>query len=213
MKNIILHSPILGRDVPIEFIVGEVLSSQTRTTLETRQMPATAVGTRVIPGQIYSEAVDVTDCWLRLEDGKEMKLPFQPGIDMRAGHQVVFVVQRVEVKGRADVLTPIYEQNKQTGETYANSSNVGRDSDYSDGAQWFRVLKYTFLIMAIFCGVVAATAERGAVGVAALVTLVFGTIPAGFVVFFVMDMLMARKIKKAGKQLMPEVKAAASLVA
>ena len=92
--------------IPPEVTVvrGTVLSAQTRTTFETKQMPAYAVGTRVEPGEIYMEAVDVKEFWLQRADGKEAFIKAEEvSVNARAGHRMAVATVK-DVKGEQRVM-------------------------------------------------------------------------------------------------------------
>jgi hypothetical protein len=91
-----------GPALSTSVLSGTVISAGQHTEYSTVREADVQLGNgRVQPGQVYTEAQNVADVWLRLDTGKEMKLPFQPlGLAMREGHAVSFVFGLDKTKPR-----------------------------------------------------------------------------------------------------------------
>lgn len=111
-----------GTVIPTHMIYGTVISVSTRTEFTTVRDRDTHLGNgKMLPGQVYNEASTVDDVWLKTDDGKEMKLPFQPlGLAMRDGHSVAFIVSKND-KGEAKCLGA---KNFTTGEIQTSTANA-----------------------------------------------------------------------------------------
>lgn len=109
-----------GATIDAFSVSGTVMSAETRTEFSTVRDRDTHIGNgKMLPGQVYNEASTVQDVWIRTEDGKEMKLAFQPlGLAMRAGHAVVFMCGKDD-KGQTWCLGA---RNLATGEIKTSTS-------------------------------------------------------------------------------------------
>lgn len=102
-----------GLPPEVTLVRGTVLSAQSRTSFETKQMPAYAVGSRIEPGEIYMEAVDTKEFWLQGDDGREQMIKAEGlAVNARAGHRLA-VAMIPDVKGDPSVLAMA---NLNTGE-------------------------------------------------------------------------------------------------
>jgi len=98
------------------------MSADIRTEFRTVRDRDTHLGNgKMLPGQVYNEASTVQDVWIKTDDGKEMKLPFEPlGLAMREGHAVSFICSKTD-KGTHKCLGA---RNFSTGEIQASTESA-----------------------------------------------------------------------------------------
>lgn len=190
--------------IPPEITVvrGTVLSSQTRTTFETKQMPAYAVGTRMEPGEIYMEAVDVKEFWLQRDDGKEEFFKSEHvSVNARAGHRLAVAT----IKDPKGVPAVMGLANLSTGEYQAEPTALaGARSSYGKLA-----FNTTFNAIFAACSLVLFAVILGSMRRVNAESMMVALMATGFVMFFplvlTLNISAGLTLKAKAKALAPEM--------